>query len=138
MPSLRPQRAFSNDCLDLIKRLTVLKTGKQADYFLYVHESPEVLTEQMHGLWKGGRLGWLYNTLWWAARILLNIDLLLKVSTNKNYLRVSTLKFTATDPQPYLDWDLSDESIKMLLTVNTASKIFKQHCCWHAKAQFSS
>lgn len=35
----------------------VLKTGKHADYFCYVHESPEVLTVQVHGLGKGA--GWM-------------------------------------------------------------------------------
>lgn len=34
----------------------MLKTGKHADYFCYVHESPELLTVQVHGLGKGGRL----------------------------------------------------------------------------------
>lgn len=33
----------------------MLKTGKHADYFCYVHESPEVLTVQMHGLGVGVR-----------------------------------------------------------------------------------
>lgn len=62
--SLRP---FSTDCLDLIKRLTLLKTGKHADYLCYVHENPEVLTVQRNGFWKGGMFGSLYNVGRWAT-----------------------------------------------------------------------
>lgn len=65
----RPHRAFSTGCLDLIKRLTVLQAAKHADYFHYVHESPEVLTVQMHGL-QGCVcvcMCVIAHTLWWAA-----------------------------------------------------------------------
>ena len=45
----RPPEAFCTDCLDLIRRLMVLKTGKHADYLCYVHEKLEVLTVQRDG-----------------------------------------------------------------------------------------
>lgn len=42
-------RAFPTDCPDLIKRLTVLKKAKHADYTCHVHENAEVLTVQGNG-----------------------------------------------------------------------------------------
>lgn len=45
--------AFSSNCLDLIKRLMVLKKEKHADYSYNVHTNSELLTVQKSGFLKG-------------------------------------------------------------------------------------